>query len=79
MRGGNSPARAAIPRIAAFFFECFVPHFCNYLIGGYMYSNNKSCVVRVRVTEEQLEKLISLSKENGVSVSELIRQLLDKL
>lgn len=44
-----------------------------------MYSNNKSCVVRVRVTEEQLEKLISLSKENGVSVSELIRQLLDKL
>lgn len=44
-----------------------------------MYSCNKTSVVRVRVSQEQLEKLVELSSLTGFSVSEILRQLIEKL
>lgn len=44
-----------------------------------MYYKDKDRVVRVRVSEEQLNKLISLAELSGISVSELIRQAINRL
>ena len=44
-----------------------------------MYYKDKERVVRVRVREEQLSKLIVLSELSGISVSELIRQAINRL
>lgn len=44
-----------------------------------MYYKDKERVVRVRVSEEQLNKLIALAELSGISVSELIRQAINRL
>lgn len=44
-----------------------------------MYFKDKERVVRVRLSEEQLSKLIALAELSGISVSELIRQAINRL
>lgn len=41
--------------------------------------NDKTTVFRFRVTAEQRNKLIALSQSTGLTVSEIIRQMINKL
>lgn len=44
-----------------------------------MYLKDKDCTLRVRVSDEQYKKLGSLAANAGVTVSDLVRQLIDNL